>query len=188
MKKLVLILSILLCFACNEKSQTDDSNGSQLDSITLKQPLETTKEEVILLPEARKHAINWLAYIAAQNEVDQLRNYNLQQTIESSKPISQVMESLNTSIPDSLSSNAVRARANVLTTKAKVLEQLSHRRQLDAGAITEVAREIPEEFNNFKIQLNELFLKTLEDFEDELDEFKAERDTISIDSLPQAKL
>jgi hypothetical protein len=98
------------------------------------------------------------------------------------------MESLNTSIPDSLSSNAVRARANVLTTKAKVLEQLSHRRQLDAGAITEVAREIPEEFNNFKIQLNELFLKTLEDFEDELDEFKAERDTISIDSLPQAKL
>lgn len=96
------------------------------------------------------------------------------------------MESLSTSIPDSLSSNAVRARANVLTTKAKVLEQLSHRRQLDANAITEVAREIPEEFNNFKIQLNELFLKTLEDFEEELDEFKAERDTISIDSLPEA--
>ncbi|PRX52138.1 hypothetical protein [Salegentibacter salegens] len=186
MKKPVFIIVILLFWACKEKSQTEDTNGRQLDSITLNQPIETTNEEVILLPEARKHAINWLAYIAAQNEVDQLRNYNLQQTIESSSPISQVMESLSTSIPDSLSSNAVRARANVLTTKAKVLEQLSHRRQLDANAITEVAREIPEEFNNFKIQLNELFLKTLEDFEEELDEFKAERDTISIDSLPEA--
>ncbi|PKD20717.1 hypothetical protein APR41_13680 [Salegentibacter salinarum] len=188
MKKTVFIICISLLWACNEKPQTVDNKGRKLDSIALHQPIGTTNEEVILLPEARKHAINWLAYIAAQNEVDQLKNYNLQQTIESSKPISQVMESLSTSIPDSLSSNAVMARANVLTTKAKVLEQLSHRRQLDAEAITEVAREIPLEFNNFKIQLNELFLKTLEDFEDELDEFKAERDTISIDSLPEAQL
>jgi hypothetical protein len=138
---------------------------------------------VVLLPEARKHAIKWLSYLAAQNEIDQLKNYNLQQTIESSRPISQVMESLSSSIPDSLSSNAIRARANVLATKAKVLDQLSHRRQLDPDAISEVAREMPDEFNNFKIQLNELFLKTLEDFEDELDEFKAERDTISTDSI-----
>lgn len=186
MRKQVFIIFILLLLACNEKPQTENTNGRQLDSIALNQPIKTTNQDVILLPEARKQAINWLAYIAAQNEIDQLKNYNLQQTIESSRPISQVMESLSTSIPDSLSSNAVRARANVLTTKAKVLEQLSHRRQLDAEAITEVAREIPVEFNNFKIQLNELFLKTLEDFEDELDEFKAERDTISIDSIPEA--
>lgn len=184
MKKSVFIILVLILCSCKEKSQNQDTAVRQLDSIALNQPIETTNEEVILLPEARRQAINWLAYIAAQNEVDQLRNYNLQQTIESSRPISQVMESLSTSIPDSLSSNAVRARANVLTTKAKVLEQLSHRRQLDPEAITEVAREIPVEFNNFKIQLNELFLKTLEDFEDELDEFKAERDTITTDSIP----
>ncbi|WP_037318840.1 hypothetical protein [Salegentibacter sp. Hel_I_6] len=185
MKKLVFIIVILILWSCEEKTQNKDTAARQLDSIALNQQIEATNEEVILLPEARKHAIEWLAYIAAQNEVDQLKNATLQQTIESSRPIAQVMESLNTSIPDSLSSNAVRARANVLVTKAKVLDQLSHRRQLDADAIIEVAQEIPDEFNNFKIQLNELFLKTLEDFEDELDEFKAERDTISIDSLPQ---
>ncbi|MBZ9728176.1 hypothetical protein LB467_00610 [Salegentibacter sp. JZCK2] len=179
MKKPVFIILILLFWSCNEKSKTEDNSGRQLDSITLNKPIETTNQEIVLLPEARKHVIQWLAYIAAQNEVDQLKNYNLQQTIESSRPISQVMESLSASIPDSLSSNAIRARANVLATKAKVLEQLSHRRRLDADAITEVAREIPDEFNNLKIQLNELFLKTLEDFEDELDEFRVERDTIS---------
>lgn len=182
MKKLIFI-SFIFLWSCGEKSENQNIASTKLDSTALSQPLETTNEEVVLLPEAREHAIKWLAYIAAQNEVDQLKNYNLQQTIESARPISQVMESLSTSIPDSLSANAVSARANVLATKAKVLDQLSHRRQLDADAITEVAREIPEEFNNFKIQLNELFLKTLEDFEDELDEFKAEKDTISIDSI-----
>lgn len=185
MKKLVFI-SFIFLWSCGEKSSNKDISSTQLDSITLNQPLKTTNQEVVLLPEARQHAIKWLSYIAAQNEVDQLKNYTLQQTIESSRPISQVMESLASSIPDSLSSNAVRARANVLNTKAKILDQLSHRRQLNARAITEVASEIPEEFNNLKIQLNELFLKTLEDFEDELDEFKAERDTISSpsDSIP----
>lgn len=182
MKKLIFILFISL-WSCGEKSENQNIASTKLDSTALNQPIKITNEEVILLPEARKHAIQWLAYIAAQNEVDQLKNYNLEQTIESSKPISQVMESLSTSIPDSLSSNAVMARANVLSTKAKVLEQLSHRRQLDSDAIIEVAQEIPEEFNNFKIQLNELFLKTLEDFEDELDEFRAERDTISTNSI-----
>ncbi len=178
MKKLVFI-SIILFWSCAEKSSNKDNFNTKLDSITLNQPIKTTNQEIVLLPEAREQAIKWLAYIAAQNEVDQLKNYNLQQTIESSKPISQVMGSLVSSIPDSLNSNAVSARANVLATKAKVLEQLSHRRHLDAEAIAEVAGEIPEEFNNFKIQLNELFLKTLEDFEEELDEFKTERDTIS---------
>ncbi|MBZ9629907.1 hypothetical protein LB465_03870 [Salegentibacter sp. LM13S] len=182
MKKLIFI-SFIFLWSCGEKSENQNIASTKIDSTALNQPIKTTNIEVVLLPEARKHAIQWLAYIAAQNEVDQLKNYNLKQTIESSRPISQVMESLSTSIPDSLSSNAVRARANVLATKAKVLEQLSHRRQLDADAITEVAGEIPDEFNNFKIQLNELFLKTLEDFEDELDEFKAERDTISVDSI-----
>ncbi|HKL35990.1 MAG TPA: hypothetical protein VJ899_06845, partial [Salegentibacter sp.] len=176
MKKLIFI-SFIFLWSCGEKSSNKDISSTQLDSITLNQPIKTTKQQVVLLPEARAHAIQWLSYIAAQNEVDQLKNYDLRQTIESSKPISQVMESLASSIPDSLSSNAVRARANVLATKAKVLDQLSHRRQLDAEAITEVAGEIPVEFNNFKIQLNELFLKTLEDFEDELDEFKVEKDS-----------
>lgn len=185
MKKLIFIVFIAL-YSCGENREPENIVSTKLDSTRLSQPIEPTNVEIVLLPDARKHAIKWLAYIAAQNEVDQLKNYNLQQTIESSKPISQVMESLTTSIPDSLNSNAVQARANVLATKAKVLQQLSHRRQLDPDAITEVAREIPEEFNNFKIQLNELFLKTLEDFEDELDEFKTERDTISIDSLPQS--
>ena len=178
MKKLVFI-SFIFLWSCGEKSSNKDISSTQLDSIALQQPIKTTNQEVVLLPEAREQVIQWLSYIAAQNEIDQLKNYNLRQTIESSKPISQVMESLASSIPDSLNSNAVRARANVLATKAKVLDQLSHRRQLDADAITEVASEIPVEFNNFKIQLNELFLKTLEDFEEELDEFKAERDTIS---------
>lgn len=182
MKRLIFI-SFIFLWSCGEKSNNQNIATTQLDSTTLQKPIKTTNEEVILLPEAREQVVQWLAYIAAQNEVDQLKNYNLEQTIESSRPIAQVMESLSASIPDSLSSNAVRARANVLLTKAKVLNQLSHRRELDADAITEVAGEIPEEFNNFKIQLNELFLKTLEDFEDELDEFKAERDTISMDSI-----
>lgn len=182
MKKLLFSFVVLL-FSCGEKPESDEMSYTSLDSITLSRPIPSTREEVNLLPEAREQALEWLAYIAAQNEIDKLKSANLGETIESARPLAQIMESLRNTVPDSLDSKAVNARLSVIVTKAKTLEQLAHRRKLDAEKITRAASEIPGEFNNFKIQLNELFLKTLEDFEAELDRFEIERDSIPADSL-----
>jgi len=182
MKKMVIIFVVLL-WSCGEKSQNQEMAHTAIDSTTLNQPIPTTKEEVNLLPEAREQAIKWLAFITAQNEIDKLKSASLGEIIESAGPLAQIMESLRSTVPDSLSSRAVNARLNAIATKAKILDQLAHRRQLDAEKITQTASEIPDDFNNFKIQLNELFLKTLEDFEAELDKFEVERDSIPADSL-----
>ncbi|SHF80190.1 hypothetical protein SAMN05444483_102428 [Salegentibacter echinorum] len=182
MKKLVFSFVVLL-YSCGEKSASDEMSYSSLDSTTLSQPIPSTREEVNLLPEAREQALEWLAYIAAQNEIDKLKGASLGETIESARPLAQIMESLRNTVPDSLDSKAVHARLSVILTKAKTLEQLAYRRKLDAEKITRTASEIPTEFNNFKIQLNELFLKTLEEFEAELDRFEVERDSIPADSL-----
>ena len=62
------------------------------------------------------------------------------------------------------------SRLVVLETKTKILEQLTRRQTLDADKVLVIAKELPQDFENFKLQLNELFLKTPDQFEIELDD------------------
>ncbi len=143
-------------------------------TIALTQNLEFPKEQVSLLPEAQEITNEWLAYITAQSEIENLKNYTLNNVISNATPIAEIMKSLKETVPARLKSNAVQARLGVLVTKSKILQQLAEKREIDPEKIANVAQALPLEFNNFKIQVNELFLKTLEEFEEELDEFENE--------------
>ncbi|MGA9591060.1 MAG: hypothetical protein WBV11_14615 [Salegentibacter sp.] len=185
MRSLLVILSVFLFFSCKQEKPEEISAAKEVDSSAFTKTIQAPDEEVNLLPEAREQASQWLAYITAQNEIDNLENATLNQVIESAKPLNQIMQSLQRTVPDTLRTKPVEARINVLVTKAHVLEQFATQRDPDPEKIAAVAREIPVEFNNFKVQINEIFLKTLEDFEKELDRLEKEnKNTESQDSLP----
>lgn len=184
MRKIVLLLSFVSFFSCGEKQEAPvspiDSEKSFLD------PLEVnTTRSVNLLPKAREVAREWLAYATAQNEIQNLENSTGQEILSSANNLVQIMENLRTTIPDSLKSTAVEARANVLYTKAQILHQLSNKKQKNPDEILDLAEDMITEFDNFKLQLNELFLKTPENFETELDlEFQEPLEPDSTGTIP----
>lgn len=177
MKNVFLILLSLFLIGCEEKKNKEENSEKRMkDSIAFSQNLQVSNLEVLLLPEARDITSEWLAYLTAQIEIENFQDYTVNEVVSNARPIAEIMRSLRETLPDTLKSNATEARLAVIYTKAMVLEQQSKKRAPDPLEIAKIAGEIPTEFNNFKIQLNELFLKTLEQFEMELDDFDAEQE------------
>lgn len=179
MKIYFLLFCLVTLISCEEKAaeQPVDNNEEQEFSRELEV---TTNRRVDLLPDARKQVSEWLAYVAAQDEIESLRSHTGAEIVATSNSLMQIMENLQTTLPDTLQTSAVRSRTNVLLTKAKVLEQLASKKDKDVNEIFDVANELIVEFDNFKLQLNELFLKTPDDFEVELDrEFEESQKELS---------
>ena len=171
--KFPLFVIIFLCLlSCKSEAEDSQNSNDSKDSVSYDKKIEIDTRGFDLEPEAKKYASNWLEFITAQNEVKKLENTTTRKVMNNATAISQIMNSLSISLPDSLRAVPVEARLNVLKTKAHLLEQYSKKQQPDVKDIDRTAREIYLEFNNLKLQMNELFLKTLEDFEKELDEFE----------------
>lgn len=179
MKKIGIFLLLLFCTSCGEEQKNtpvshEDSEFKLSDSIHV-----NTNQEVELLPSAREQVLQWLAYATAQNEIENLKVETGNKIVKNAKPLVQIMEELQNTLPDTLRDPTVEARINVLVNKAHVLFQYASRRHQEPKKIFEVSNELIEEFGNFKLQLNELFMKDLEDFESELDiQFKEARDSL----------
>lgn len=173
---------------CNQKNtvNSNESNRKEIQ-LALTQKLEASKTEVVLLPEAQEITNEWLAYITAQSEIENLKNYTLNDVIANATPITEIMKSMQETVPTRLKSNAVKARLGVLVTKSKILQQLAEKREVNPEKISKTAKELPLEWNNFKIQINELFLKTLEEFEEELDEIENEEEQFPKKVLPASR-
>lgn len=184
MKNLLIFFFILLLISCKEDTSKSPESNTANKALFSEELQVTTNRRVNLLPEARKEVSEWLAYATAQNEMETLRNSTGHVIMESSNSIMQIMESLHASVPDTLQTPAVLARTNVLVTKAKILHQLSSKKEKDAAEIFDVANDLIVEFDNFKLQLNELFLKTPTEFEQELDEEFENESTDTLNPRP----
>ncbi len=185
MRKILVVFLILSLLSCEDEAEKPvvapvETSTSFSDSLKI-----SKTRNVNLSPEAREIAADWLAYITAQNEIENLENKTGSEIVESSNNLMQIMESLRETLPDTLKTNAVEARTNVLLTKAHVLHQFSNKKQKNPDEIFEVAQNLVVEFDNFKLQLNELFLKTPENFELELDEeFEESLEADSTGTIP----
>ncbi|MDX1753266.1 MAG: hypothetical protein R3259_08785 [Salinimicrobium sediminis] len=185
MRKILVIFLMLSLLSCEDEAEKPvvapvETSTSFSDSLKI-----SKTRNVNLSPEAREIAADWLAYITAQNEIENLENKTGSEIVESSNNLMQIMESLRETLPDTLKTNAVEARTNVLLTKAHVLHQFSNKKQKNPDEIFEVAQNLVVEFDNFKLQLNELFLKTPENFELELDqEFEESLEADSTGTIP----
>lgn len=180
MNRIPLFLLLACLVSCNEQQpvqqEPDPDSRSLSDTIELQ-----TRRTVSLLPEAQEKVIDWLEYITAYNQVEDLKTATGRGLISSSQPVVQIMEALDTSLPDSLQATPVRARTIVLATKANVLRQVASKKDIRPTEVFEAANDIILEFDNFKLQLNELFLKTPADFEKELDkQFEASQDSLRL--------
>jgi PBP1b-binding outer membrane lipoprotein LpoB len=183
MKNIFWIVLILLVTGCNHNKDIKPQVAkTETDTTVFNQKLNITSQQVPLLPEAGEVTSGWLAFIIAQSEIENFKNYNVNDLVSNARPIAEIMENLKETLPDSLKAKPVEARLSVLLTKAKILEQLSQQRELQAKKIATTAEDLALEFNNLKIQINELFLKTLEEFEMELDKYEAPIDSLE---LPQ---
>ncbi len=171
--KLFLFLSLI---SCDQNKGTGETASVPSNPEEFNKQLEVASEKVVLLPEATEITSDWLAYITAESEINNFADYTVNEVISNATPIAEIMKNLKETLPVPLTSTAVSSRLAVLYTKAKVLEQKAQKRTVDPIEIATVAEQIPLEFNNFKIQLNELFLKTLEDFEEELDDPEADQE------------
>ena len=172
MKKLILLLSILAVISCKTEQDAENSAEDLTDTTAFQKKMKLGDPNYALEPEARKYALNWVEYITAQNEIRRLEDYTVNEVMNNAGAIAQIMQSLKTSVPDSLKSTAVVARLNVVDTKARLLKQYSGMQDPDADDVAQTTEELHLEFNNLKLQMNEIFLKSLEDFEKELDEFE----------------
>lgn len=193
MNKISFILLLVLVLGCDEKKP--GAKVDVRDSASLSDTLQVqTNRRVNLLPEAQERVITWLEYATAHNQVEDLKTATGRELVSNSEPVVQIMEALNTSIPDSLQEAPVLARTTVLVTKANVLNQMATKKDIHPREVFQAANDIILEFDNFKIQLNELFLKTPEDFELELDrQFEEQQDSLrrannSEPSLPPSGL
>lgn len=183
MRYWLFILIAASMMSCKNGQEPETTAQVEQDTTAFKAEIKTSRNSVPLDPEAREYALHWVEYITAQNEVEDLHRSTVREIMDKSAVISQIMQSLQSSVPDSLQSVPVLARLNVVSTKAQLLDQYSHKREPDAEAISRTASELYDEFNNLKLQMNEIFRKTMEDFEKELDEFEEkERDSLR-DSL-----
>ena len=185
MRKILVVFLMLTLLSCEEEAKKPEvapvqSTTQFSDSLKIQK-----NRSVALSPEARTVAADWLAYITAQNEIENLEDKTGSEIIESSNNLMQIMENLRETLPDTLRTNAVEARTNVLLTKAHVLHQYATKKQKNPDEIFDVAKNLVVEFDNFKLQLNELFLKTPENFELELDqEFEESLEADSTGTIP----
>lgn len=178
MKKTLLLLSILFFLSCGEK-QPEQVEVSE-DSLKVAEAIQVeTNREVRLMPEAQEQVNQWLAFATAYNEVEDMRTATGNEIIANSQPMLQIMEALENSLPDTLQQVPVQARTAVLVTRANVLRQAATKKEIKAEEIFKAANDLIVEFDNFKLQLNELFLRAPEDFELELDrQFEENQDSL----------
>jgi len=181
MKNIFWIVLILLATGCNQnKDLKSKAAKTETDTTVFNQKLNITPQQVLLLPEAGEVTSGWLAFIIAQSEIENFKDYTINDVVSNALPIAEIMKNLKETLPDSLKANPVEARLTVILTDAKILEQLSQQRELQAEKIAAIAEDLALEFNNLKIQINELFLKTLEEFEMELDKYEVPLDSLEM--------
>ncbi len=183
MKNIFWIVLILLISGCNQSKDLKSlGDKHETDTTIFNQKMGIPATQVALLPEANEVTSGWLAFIIAQSELENFKDYTINDVVSNARPIAEIMKNLKETLPDSLKANPVEARLSVLLTNAMILEQLTQQRELQPKRIAATAEDLALEFNNLKIQINELFLKTLEEFELELDKYEAPMDSIK---LPQ---
>ncbi|WBL25472.1 hypothetical protein [Zunongwangia sp. HGR-M22] len=169
MKPLIFGIILIFLVSCAQNSEKQKPEENIRESAAFTEEFNIPVQNTVLDAKAKEETTKWVAYLAALSEIENLKNTSVNKLIDKSSAIAQLMEELQRTIPSSLESKPVLARLRVLSTKANVLEQKSHLQELNPEEIKEVGIEIPVEFHNLNIQLNELFIENIEDFEAELD-------------------
>lgn len=177
MRQIVLFLSLFIVLigfkSCKDADENQESHRAYLEkhaeAFAKKFDLSTIPNST-LNQEAQNATSNWTEFLAAQSEIENIKNYSLQKLINNSDNLSRAAASLMDSIPDKFDKTPVESRINVLITKTKILNQYAQRNVVDTTIIQHSGQDIYKAFGNLKVQLNEVFLTQFEGFDITIDQ------------------
>jgi len=156
-----LVTLALLFFAfvaCKDSSIGEEKEEKPIGEELKLEPLDFKGLKIPLSPAAKEAVEDWELYQAMESEIERMNDFRLEDLIANSSTIYNAADTLQKTLPQKLRNRPVRARLKVLRSKTAQLKQLSERRQPDFKEMKKVADEIPLDFYNLNIQLNELFL------------------------------
>lgn len=141
-----------------QQNKTELAQTNQNDSL-LQVKLNYPKNEIALNENAQNETEKWMIYTAMEAEVTRMENYTLDDVINNAPSILRATDTLVQTIPKQFRIKPVESRIKVLHTKASVLNQLCNKQQKGLDEVKKVAEEIPIDFYNLNIQLNEVFIE-----------------------------
>ena len=145
----------------------------------------SSNRSVDLITEAQETTANWSAYLSLKNEIESFENSTYQEIINGSNNLVESLVTIKASLPQDFKVTPVYARIKVLITQAQVLRQEVENPRVQPARIDSLVNEIYTSFTNLKIQLNEVYLKTLDDIESEFDD-ALQPDTLQNSTEPKA--
>lgn len=169
---LFFLLIMLGTQACNqsdkEQEQAVSYTEESVQAFSTKIDLKDIPK-VDLSRDAAAVTSDWNEFITVRAEIDKIKNNTLQKLVDDHENLMEAVKNLNDSIPEGLDNPAVRSRTNVLFTRAKLLQQKINSQTFTSKEIEKGGYEIYLAFINLEIQLNEVFIKHLPDFEINMD-------------------
>ncbi len=171
LKTLLGLCTLLFLYSCDNSDTKTEKNTSYFEenqaAFSKKIDLKN-KPTVELSADAEKTVADWHKFIYANSEIEKIKDASLQNFISNADNIIDVITDLD-SIPKDFNTPPINSRINVLITKAKVLEQDIERPNLTPEMANENASDIYTAFQNLKIQINEVFLRKIEDLNFDID-------------------
>ena len=170
-KTLFWLCSVLLLFSCdNSKTKTEKTTSYFEENQTaFSKEIDLQNNITVNLSADAENAVaDWQEFISANSEIENLKETSLRNFINNSAIVIDVIAELD-SIPDKFDTTPINSRINVLMTKSKVFEQDIDRPNLTPEMANQNAVDIYVAFQNLKIQINEVFLRKIEDLDFDID-------------------
>ncbi|MFD2433955.1 hypothetical protein ACFSO9_10640 [Mesonia maritima] len=168
-----LVCGFMMMLSCKEKETTEvkEKSYQEQNAEALSQIITIDKDrKITLLPAAKEATNNWSAYLTLKNEIENFDNVTFQEVINNSNNLVESVVNLKASIPGNFDVKPVRVRINVLLTKAEVLRQKVENPRIKTKTIDTLVNDLHKAFGDLKIQLNEVYIETLEEIESEFEQ------------------
>ena len=182
------LIGFLLCVSCEEsavKTEADIAPQQELSS--------TFGEGAVPFPNltagAENILSNWPVFDDLRNELGEINGKTISEIKVKTERLKLFSDSLIKTIPDTLSTNAIRSRLLIVNTRVNMLDQEVRKSRPDSAAIQECMFELNDAGMNFmnqieaKLQKDQINQERKEDEEKEL-----EKQQRFLDSVYQAEL
>lgn len=153
---LLFVLSAIF-YSCGDASQE-----TEVDLSTSRDTVRYGKQSFTfppLSPNAKEQIENWPIYFDFYQEASSLHNLDLEELKVKTSLILEHTDSLVKKIPDTLYTNAIYSRINIIETRIQLLNQEIHKGISDKESIEDNIMEANQSVRNLILQLNEKFQK-----------------------------
>ncbi len=181
------ILCSVIVLSCKNQSnpqalpqETYAEKNAELFSV----PLNVTDiDQVELNSQTQNATADWLDFLVVKSEMDKFKSFSIQDLVSHTNHLTDIFSQLNDSIPQKFITKPVESRINVLITQAKTLQQYIAHQGKDTAEIRAYGKSIYTAYQNLKIQLNEIYLSNVPDFEMRIDQVQDSIINAKSDSL-----